>query len=63
VQILVDIAQAPDGRLSGAAAIAGSDDAFPFSGKLELLNRIEELCRLHLQPDGQTPIPDHERSV
>lgn len=63
MQILVNIAGAPDGRLSGTATIVGNDHAFPFSGKLELLNRIEELCRLQLQSDDEAPNPNHERSV
>lgn len=63
MQILVNIGGAPQGRLSGTATIVGNDDAFAFSGKLELLNCIEELCRLHLQSDDQTQNPNHERSV
>jgi hypothetical protein len=45
VQILLDIDQASNGRLTGTAALAGHDEELPFSGNLELLARVEELSR------------------
>jgi hypothetical protein len=43
VQILLNVDQASDGRLTGTATSAETDDVLPFSGNLELLARIEEL--------------------
>jgi hypothetical protein len=43
VQILLEVDQAEDGRLSGRAMLAGNDQGLSFSGKLELLARVEEL--------------------
>jgi hypothetical protein len=45
VQILLDVDQAENGRLTGKAMLAGHDDGLPFSGNLELLARVEELSR------------------
>jgi hypothetical protein len=45
VQILLDVDQAENGRLSGKAMLAGHDEGLPFSGNLELLARVEELSR------------------
>jgi hypothetical protein len=53
VQILLDVDQASDGRLTGTAALAGHDGVLPFSGKLELLARVEELSR-GAHPDHST---------
>jgi hypothetical protein len=43
VQIRLDIVQSAEGRLTGTLGIVGHDDAFPFSGNLELLARLEDL--------------------
>jgi hypothetical protein len=59
VQILVDIENEPDGRLTGVVTKVGTDEARSFSGKLELLNRIEELCRVHTRTDDETTRPAH----
>jgi hypothetical protein len=61
MQILIDVAQAGDGRLTGTATTA-HDDELPFSGNLELLARIEELCRRHAASPDQ-PNPDPKRSL
>jgi len=45
MQIHLDIAQAPDGRLTGTLGRAGDACALPFSGNLELLARLEALTR------------------
>jgi hypothetical protein len=45
VQILLDVDQASNGRLTGTAMLAGHDEGLPFSGNLELLARVEELSR------------------
>jgi hypothetical protein len=45
VQILLDIDQASDRRLTGSAALVGVDEKLPFSGNLELLARVEELSK------------------
>jgi hypothetical protein len=54
VQILLNVDQASDGRLSGTAALAGIDVELPFSGNLELLARVEEL--------SMSDHPDHEET-
>jgi hypothetical protein len=53
VQILLVVDQARDGRLTGTATLAGHDGVLPFSGKLELLARVEELSR-RVHPDEST---------
>jgi hypothetical protein len=45
VQILIELDQAADGRLTGRAALVGCDEVLSFSGNLELLARVEELSR------------------
>lgn len=45
VQILIELDQATDGRLTGSAGLMGEDGVLPFSGNLELLARVEELAR------------------
>ena len=55
VQILLDVDQAEDGRLSGTATLAGNDEGLPFSGNLELLARVEELSK---RADPDQPIGD-----
>lgn len=53
MQILLDVDQASDGRLTGTATLAGHDGVLPFSGNLELLARVEELSR-RAHPDQST---------
>jgi hypothetical protein len=53
VQILLDVDQASDGRLTGTAMLAGHCEGLPFSGNLELLARVEELSR-RARPDQST---------
>ena len=53
MQILLVVDQASDGRLTGTATLAGHDGVLPFSGKLELLARVEELSR-RVHPDELT---------
>ena len=43
VQILLNVDQASDGRLTGTATLAGVGEELSFSGNLELLARVEEL--------------------
>jgi hypothetical protein len=45
VQILINLDQSRDNRLTGTATLVGIDDELPFSGNLELLARLEELLR------------------
>jgi hypothetical protein len=45
VRIHLDVAQSPDGRLSGTLGLIGRDQILAFSGNLELLARLEELTR------------------
>lgn len=44
MQIILDITQDAGGRLSGTAGTAGETRVLTFSGTMELLARIEELC-------------------
>jgi len=62
MHILIHVAQGTDGRLTGIASTAHDDDGLPFSGNLELLARIEELCRRHAASPDQ-PNPDPKRSL
>jgi hypothetical protein len=55
VQILLKVDQASNGRLTGTATLAGSDEELPFSGNLQLLARVEELS-MRAHPDH--PIGD-----
>jgi hypothetical protein len=43
VQILLNVDQSSDKRLTGTVTLLEADDEFPFSGTLELLARVEEL--------------------
>jgi hypothetical protein len=44
MQIIVDVNRSGEGRLSGDVRPFGGENALPFSGTIELLARIEELC-------------------
>lgn len=54
MEIHLDVAVDGDGRLAGIAQRVGSDDALSFSGTLELLAQVEELCRRG-SPDRDGP--------
>ncbi len=54
MQILLNVDQGSDGRLTGTATTAGIDVVLPFSGNLELLARVEELSTRDL-PDNEEP--------
>jgi hypothetical protein len=45
MEILIDVEQSPQGRLSGNARLLASPEALAFSGTMELLASVEELCR------------------
>lgn len=44
MHIVLDITQSPDGRLVGTAGRRPGRPVLPFSGRLELLARVEQLC-------------------
>ncbi len=48
MEILIDVIQSPNGRLIGTARMPPSRNALSFSGTMELLASLEELCRSHL---------------
>ncbi|GAA1873761.1 hypothetical protein GCM10009836_63480 [Pseudonocardia ailaonensis] len=53
MEIVVDLVER-EGRLEGTVRRATSDEANPFSGRLELLARLEELAE---EPTGQRLLP------
>jgi hypothetical protein len=62
MQILIDVSASTVGRLVGTVASAGDAEVRPFSGSLELLARIEELCRPEPASPGDDPEPHDQRS-
>jgi hypothetical protein len=62
MEILIDVDQSPQGRLTGTARLLASRDALAFSGTMELLASVEELCRRSL-PTESGASPDHVRTV
>jgi hypothetical protein len=44
IRLLLDINRTPDGRLEGRIRTDGTDSWKPFSGVLELLKVLEEIC-------------------
>jgi hypothetical protein len=64
MQILIDVTQGSAGRLTGAIALTGDGNPLPFSGNLELLARIEDLCHRPPPPTAaDPPKPTHSRSI
>ncbi len=63
MQILIDVSASTVGRLVGTVVAAGDGEARPFSGSLELLARIEELCRPAPASPGDEPEPQDQGSV
>lgn len=53
MEILVDVEPGPDGRLSGSLRLLEHPESLAFSGTLELLTRLEELCRGGPTPEVQ----------
>jgi hypothetical protein len=52
MEIILDITADPAGRLSGTAKAAGGTHERTFSGAMELLASIEELCDTGTQDDA-----------
>jgi hypothetical protein len=52
MEILIDVEQSPQGRLTGTARLLADREAVTFSGTMELLASVEELCRRSL-PTGR----------
>ncbi|WP_300609412.1 hypothetical protein [Trebonia sp.] len=55
MQIILDIAQDGAGRLSGTATAAGGGRERTFSGAMELLATIEDLCAAPAPDDTARP--------
>jgi hypothetical protein len=53
MEILIDVDQSPQGRLTGTARLLASQEALAFSGTMELLASLEELCHRSL-PTGRS---------
>jgi hypothetical protein len=45
MEILIDVDQSPQGRLTGTARLLAAKEVLAFSGTMELLASVEELCR------------------
>jgi hypothetical protein len=45
MEIIIDVAKSRDGRLTGTAGLVESQNDLPFTGTMELLACVEELCR------------------
>jgi hypothetical protein len=56
MKLIIDVVQSPDGRLTGFAVAAGGQAPRPFSGAMELVARVEELCQAAaMSPDTTDP--------
>ena len=53
MEIIVNIEEGEDGRLTGTVRAAGRPDARPFSGNLEFLALVESLYRADDRPSSQ----------
>jgi hypothetical protein len=60
MEILVDVEQSPQGRLTGTARLLASQDTLVFSGTMELLASLEELCRRSLSTGSESSSDDAE---
>ena len=52
MEILLDVTQSPSGRLSGTARLVASRHALVFSGVMELVAAVAELCAAASPPAG-----------
>jgi len=50
VHLVIDVNRSPEGRLIGFAAADGGPTALPFSGIMELVACVEELCQADAGP-------------
>jgi hypothetical protein len=57
MEILLDVTQSPDGRLTGTARLPASRHALVFSGVMELVALVEELCGFSPPPGGPASPP------
>jgi hypothetical protein len=63
MEILIDVDQSPQGRLTGTARLLTGTEALAFSGTLELLASVEELCRRSLPTGRSASSPDNVRTA
>ena len=57
MEILLDVTQSPDGRLTGTARLPASRHALVFSGVMELVASVEELCGSSSPAAGPASMP------
>jgi hypothetical protein len=55
MEILLDVTQSPDGRLAGTARLLASRHALVFSGVMELVASVEELCGFSFPASPASP--------
>jgi hypothetical protein len=55
MEILLDVTQSPDGRLTGTARLPASRHALVFSGVMELVASVEELCGFSFPASPASP--------
>ncbi len=63
MEILIDVDQSPQGRLTGTARLLASNQALAFSGTMELLASLEELCRGSLSTGRSASSPGDAPTV
>jgi hypothetical protein len=62
MEIIVNIEEGEDGRLTGTVRAAGGLDARPFSGNLEFLALVESLYRADDRPSSQQEVHIDQRT-
>jgi hypothetical protein len=63
MEILIDVNQSPQGRLTGTARLPAAKEALAFSGTIELLASVEELCPRSLSTAVSLSSPGDARTV
>ena len=63
MEILIDVDQSPQGRLTGSARLLTSLDSLALSGTMGLLASLEELCRRSLPTRRPALSPGHAGTV
>jgi hypothetical protein len=58
MEILLDVTQSPDGRLTGTARLPASRHALVFSGVMELVASVEDLCGFSFPASPARPPAD-----
>jgi hypothetical protein len=63
MEIVIDVDQSPQGRLTGIARLLTAKEGLAFSGTMELLASVEELCRRSLSTGPSVSSSGDARSV